>query len=436
MFRAAAPLLVLCALVAGAPAAALAQVPPAPVLQASASGQTVSASWTAVAGATSYRVEAGIAPALMLAGYEMGPLTSFSIQAPQGTYYLRVLARNASGTSAPSNVVGVTVSSTQAPPAAPTNLQASVSGSNVTFNVQLPAGPVTGLLLVAGVSPGAVQAVLPLAVSPQNTVPNVPQGVYYGRLVAVNAGGQSPPSNEVQIVVNAPPCAPPAAPVVTAQVNGFAVLISWNAVTGATGYRLTAATTPGGSPMLAQNLPASTTAVSNPSVPPGTYYVRVATANACGLTATSSEVAVTVNPPAEGTNRTPNPPPGQQLPLPNREAVAQEIARLYPADLQNSCVSAGGNNTWLFRLVQRLRQEDTRWGLNWKRGRIGDLSQDIVTYNWGSEADEGTRQIYVVDVIAGHCGPSPGAFWLNQTGVGGADAIWTLQPYRQAGFPR
>jgi len=116
--------------------------------------------------------------------------------------------------------------------------------------------------------------------------------------------------------------------------------------------------------------------------------------------------------------------------------VAQEIARLYPADLRASCVESGGNNTWLFRLVQRLRQEDSRWGLNWKRGRTGDMSQDIVSYNWGSEPDEGTRQIYILDVIVGHCGSNPGAFWLNQTGVAGADAVWTLRPYTQAGFPR
>lgn len=430
-------LIALTALVLAVPAFVFAQVPAAPVLQVGVSGQTVSASWTAVPGAASYRAEVGIAPTVMLAGYEMGPLTTFSIQAPQGVYYLRVLARNASGVSAPSNVVGVTVQSTQGPPPPPTGVSASVNGSSVTFSAQLPNVQLTGLLLVAGASPGAAQAVIPLSVAAQNTVPNVPPGVYYGRLVAVSPGGQSAPSNEVQIVVSAVTCTPPAAPVVNAQVNGLGVLISWSAVPGAAGYRLSASTTPGGAPFLAQNLSAATTAISNPSVAPGTYYLKVAAANACGLQTTSAEQTVTVTAPPPGTgSRTPNPPAGQQLPLPNREAVAQEVARAYPADLRNSCTTAGGNNTWLYRLVQRLRMEDTRWGLNWKRGRIGDMSQDIVTYNWGSEADEGTRQIYVLDVIVGHCGSNPGAFWLNQTGVGGADAIWTLQPYTQAGFPR
>jgi len=437
MLRPIRSLCVLAALFTATPALVLAQVPAAPALQASATGQTVSASWTSVPGATSYRVEAGVTPSVMLAGYEMGPLTSFSIDAPQGTYYLRVLARNASGVSAPSNVVGVSVQSTVTPPPPPTGLSVSVNGSSVTFTAQLPNVPLTGLLLVAGAAPGAAQAVIPLAVSGQNTVPNVPPGVYYGRLVAVNAGGQSAPSNEVQIVVSAVTCTAPAVPALSAQVNGVGVVLSWSAVSGAVGYQLTASMTPGGAPILSQNIPAGTTAVANPNTPPGTYYVKVAAANACGLRSTSAETTVTVTAPPPGSSpRTPNPPPGQQLPLPNREAVAQEIARAYPADLRASCVEQGGNNTWLFRLVQRLRQEDSRWGLNWKRGVRGDLSQDIVTYNWGSEPDEGTRQIYVIDVIVGHCGSNPGPFWLNQTGVGGADAIWTLQPYTQAGFPR
>lgn len=411
---------------------AQAQVPGAPALTAGASGQTVSASWTPVAGATGYRVEAGVTPVQALAGYEVGPLTSFTLpNVPQGTYYLRVFARNASGLSAPSNVVGVVVSTAAAPPAAPTGLVASVTGNTVTLTAQLPAGPLTGLLLVAGVAPGAAQAAIPLAVTGTNTIPNVPPGVYYGRLVALNAGGPSAPSNEVQIVVSQAACAPIAPPTVTPQVNGQAVVLSWNAVPGAVAYRLDVAATPGGAPQIAQPLPASQTGVANPFVPAGTYYVRVVAANACGQTATSAEVPVTVAGPPPGGNRTPNPPPGQRLPLPNRSAVVTQMAQQYRGDLLNSCVQSGGNNTWLYRLVQRLRQEDTRWGLNWKRGRVGDMSQDIVTYNWGSEADEGTRNIYVVDVIAGHCG-SPSDAWIDVTGP--ADAIWTLQPYTAAGF--
>ncbi len=78
-------------------------------------------------GATSYRAEAGISPTQVLGAYELGALTSFSITAPQGTYYIRVFARNAQGLSAPSNIVGVTVTSALAPPPPPSGLVASVS---------------------------------------------------------------------------------------------------------------------------------------------------------------------------------------------------------------------------------------------------------------------------------------------------------------------
>ena len=186
--------------------------------------------------------------------------------------------------------------------------------------------------------------------------------------------------------------------------------------------------------MLTQAVPATTTAVAYPGVASGTYYVRVVAVNPCGAAATSADATVVVTAPPEG-SRAPNPPgptPPNYLRLPNREAVVQEMARLYPNELRNSC----GNNTWLFRLVQRLRQEDTRWGLNWKRSRVGDMSQDAITYNYGPEADEGTRYVHVVDVIIGHCGGNPGAGWIDQTILWTTGATWTLQPYTAAGYPR
>lgn len=419
------------------PVAAGAQVPAAPTLQASASGSTVSASWSAVPGALAYRVEAGISPSVMLAGYEVGTLTSFSLpQVPGGTYYLRVRARNLSGAGAPSNVVGVSVSTAVAPPAAPTNVAASAAGTTVTISAQLPAGPLTGLLMGVGVTPNALAAVLPLNVAPQNTIPNVPPGVYYARLVALNAGGQSPASNLVQIVVNPGACSAPGAPLLTAQVAGSGVVLTWTAVPGAAGYRLDVSATPGGAPFLSQPLSAATTSISNPFVPAGTYYARVTAANSCGQSATSPEVTVAVagNP---GGYRTPNPngpTPPNYLPLPNRSAVVEELARQYPNEFRNSCVASGGNNAFLYRLVQRLRQEDTRWGLNWKRARVGDMSQDVIDYNYGSDADEGTYNTYVVDVIGAHCGANPSPAWIDVTVMFSTTARWTLQPYLAAGY--
>ena len=66
-------------------------------------------------------------------------------------------------------------------------------------------------------------------------------------------------------------------------------------------------------------------------------------------------------------------------------------------------------------VVDTLRQHDTRWGYNWKRGRVGDPSKDAIAYHWSGGADEGSTQVYIIDVISGHCGSSPGATWGDVT---------------------
>lgn len=76
-------------------------------------GDVVTLTWTAPTGdeqPSTYVVEAGAAPG----GNENtfvtpGSDTTFSRQAPGGTYHVRVLARNACGTSNPSNELVVTV---------------------------------------------------------------------------------------------------------------------------------------------------------------------------------------------------------------------------------------------------------------------------------------------------------------------------------------
>ena len=64
--------------------------------------------------------------------------------------------------------------------------------------------------------------------------------------------------------------------------------------------------------------------------------------------------------------------------------------------------------------------------------------QDIVTYNYGSESDEDTTNVYIVDIMGGHCGGNPSPFWQDQTEatrIGGTIGRWTLLPFIQAGFP-
>lgn len=114
--------------------------------------------------------------------------------------------------------------------------------------------------------------------------------------------------------------------------------------------------------------------------------------------------------------RTPNPPAGQRLGLPGYGAgVVNDVAAQYPSAMRNSCQDHGGTWEFMDRLVDRLRTFDTRWGYNGKRGNTSDPSHDVVDYNYGSQADEGTTEVYIIDVISGHCGSNPGPAWIDQT---------------------
>jgi predicted phage tail protein len=80
-------------------------------LSASNSASAVTLRWTAPSGAapTGYILEAGSAPGLAnLAVVQLGAQTTYVAAAPPpGTYYVRVRAVNARGTSAPSNEITV-----------------------------------------------------------------------------------------------------------------------------------------------------------------------------------------------------------------------------------------------------------------------------------------------------------------------------------------
>ena len=131
-----------------------------------------------------------------------------------------------------------------------------------------------------------------------------------------------------------------------------------------------------------------------------------------------------------GGARTPDPPPGQRLPLPNMSHIVQQVAASRPDLLRNSCQESGGSWGFMDLVVDTLRQHDTRWGYNWKRGNVGDPSKDVVDYHWGAGADEGSTEVYIIDVIGGHCGSSPSAGWGDVTAVtygNGGVGRWTAR---------
>ncbi len=305
----------------------------------------------------------------------------------------------------------------------------------VGFRVTIEWTPIAGAWgynIQVGTAPGAanIGSINIPNMNPRIVV-DAPPGVYFLRIRAFAGAIYGPFSNEAVIAVGGS-CELPPAPAVSSVVSGSNVTISWGAVPNVLGYRVEAGRSPG-AVELVQNLLPNVTSVTQSVPVSGTFYARVLAGNACGIS-TGNEVAFTIG--GGSGPRTPDPPPGGRLPMPGYgPAVAQAVAAAFPGDLQRSCVEAGGNNIWLFRLVHALRQHDSRWGLNWKRQVFGDMSQDIVTYNYGAGPDEDSRNVYGIDVIVGHCGPRPGWNWHDVTNPNGAGARWTLLPYLAAGFP-
>ncbi len=97
-------------------------------------------------------------------------------------------------------------------------------------------------------------------------------------------------------------------------------------------------------------------------------------------------------------------------------ADVEAYAAANPVDLANSCIDTGGTWDFMDGLVAYLQAIDERVGFNGKRGDITDPSEDAIAYYHGPLPPiSGSNDVYVIDVIAGHCGPSPSAAWQNVT---------------------
>jgi hypothetical protein len=122
--------------------------------------------------------------------------------------------------------------------------------------------------------------------------------------------------------------------------------------------------------------------------------------------------------PTGGGGRTPDPAPGTRLSLPSYgESVVQSVARAYPGALQNSCQDHGGSWQFMDLVIDTLRTYDTRWGYNGKRGNANDPSHDVVTYHYGAGPDVNSTNVYIIDIIGGHCGSAPSPTWIDVTSV-------------------
>ncbi len=110
--------------------------------------------------------------------------------------------------------------------------------------------------------------------------------------------------------------------------------------------------------------------------------------------------------------------PGEtRKPRPNDSAIVRAVANAFPAAFRNSCQEHG---TWEFmdRTIDALRAKDGRYGYNAKRGNMNDPSQDVTSYFYANHENfQGSPQVYIFDMIGGHCGSNPSVVWLDVTDI-------------------
>ena len=105
-------------------------------------------------------------------------------------------------------------------------------------------------------------------------------------------------------------------------------------------------------------------------------------------------------------------------PRPNDSATVRAVANAFPATLQHSCQPEGGSWEFMDRAIDALRAVDGRYGYNAKRGNTNDPSLDVASYFYANGTDiNGRAEVYIFDMIGGHCGSTPSVIWTDVTDV-------------------
>ncbi len=258
-------------------------------------GNTVTLSWAAPLNSitpTDYVLEGGVSPGEVLASAAIGgTATTFTFAAPTGAFYIRVHAVASGARSVASNEIRIFVN-VPAPPSAPTNLLGLVNGSSLhlawknTAAGGIPTGlvlDVTGSLSVTFFPSGPVAEDFAVAA--------VPAGTYTMSLRAFNSTGVSAASNSVTLTFPGACSGAPAPPTNFVAATGVnALSLSWGLPASGPAPSSYVIIVSGA---FVGSVPVTGRSVAG-AVPPGTYTLSIAATNACGTSAPSPPVTVTI----------------------------------------------------------------------------------------------------------------------------------------------
>jgi fibronectin type 3 domain-containing protein len=272
--------------------------PVAPLgLTATAGTGQISLAWALATGATSYDIYRGTSPGQegntpIATGVTGGSFTDSNVTGGT-TYYYEVTAVDAAGQSPTSGEV--TATPPQAP-AAPSNIEASLQYGEVTLQWNTNSNNQTGFIvqylpLCIANPEWTTLATVDSTSNQYQFVPAAKLGPVVGyQVMEFNAVGTSPPSNAVTVTT------PPAAPFgLTATAGIGQIRLAWALATGATGYDIYRATTPG---QEGGNTPIATgvtggSFIDNNVTGGTTYFYEVTALDAAGQSPMSSELPAT-----------------------------------------------------------------------------------------------------------------------------------------------
>lgn len=254
-------------------------------------GTRVTFAWNQPASgpASGYAIEGGTSPGGVLASVPTGSSdTTFTIDVPPGTFFVRVRALTSSGLTPPSNEIRVVTA--PLPPSAPADLKGLAAGTELALSWRntFDGGAPTSLVLDVR---GDINASLPIAQSETFRYVGVPPGSYTFSLRAVNANGSSASTAEVSLTFpGVCPGVPHTAQNLVLQRSGSRLVVRWDApATGpaVSGYLLRATGAVNAAVPLARRF------IDSP-VPSGTYNISVAAVNPCGVGTETVTQSITV----------------------------------------------------------------------------------------------------------------------------------------------